>query len=525
MTANLTLFASLLIIIGYGSYMLWRIIQAIKSPKNNIRILQKLISELELENLGHDHHMLSSKIHKEYGGKEISFIWREFEESLVIHNDKIENTLDADHFFNENTLAGKVFYNENYKSTGNVLVGLGVVFTFIGLVIGLGQLDINSESTESLKRGIEAIINGANISFYSSIVGIISSIIFTKYYSYLKTKIRDEIFELQKLIDYKYPRTNPEKSLAQMRDSSKETELHLGALSETLGDKLQEAIRGVGMEISEGIKESLSTAINPYMEDIANKAMNSSESAFERIVEEFLHRFGEAGELQQKLILETNKEIQNSLIKFREEFVSQVDGLQEVISKLNQSYHVVENELVGKFDDVVSDLSKAVENQSEVVEGLTAQTSSLNGVTQNLQNVAKSFESNAQGLKTVLDDYQFQIDQNQKVFRETLDSMYSIYKSNDEVNKNLLEASNLMVEPFSQLRQEYQEMRSKLESGIEAMGTKMNEILNSYFTQVQQQTNERMSEWNAQTSAFSGAMLDVANELNSVVDQVKKKNS
>lgn len=525
MYTNLTLISSLLIIIGYGSYMFWRLNQSIKSPKKNIEILKKLISSLKPEDLEHDHHLLSSKIYKEYGGKDISFIWREFEESLVFHKNKIENTLDADHFFNENTLAGKIFYNENFKSTGNLLVGLGVVFTFIGLVIGLGQLNINSETTESLKRGIEAIINGANISFYSSIAGIISSIVFTKYYSYLKTNTRDKIFELQKLIDYSYPRTNPEKSLALMRDSSKETELHLGALSETLGDKLQEAIRGIGTEISEGIKESLSTAINPYMEDIANKAMNSSENAFERIVEEFLKRFGEAGEVQQRLIKETNKEIQESLVKFREDFVAQVDGLQETISNLNRSYHVVEDELVGRFSGVVSDLSKAVINQSEVVEGLTEQTSSLNGVTLNLQSVAKSFESNAQGLKTILDDYQFQIDQNQKVFRETLDSLYSIYKSNDEVNKNLLEASNLMAEPFSQLKNEYQEMRSKLESGIEVMGIKMNEILNSYFTQVQQQTNERMSEWNAQTSSFSGAMLDIANELNSVVDQVKQKNN
>lgn len=522
---DLILYASILVITGFGGLMVYRLNSSLLIPKKLISTLKSLVSSLEIETLAYEHHVLSSKIHKDHKENNISFIWREFEESLVIQNDKIENTLDADHFFNENTLASKVFFNENFKSVGNVLVGLGVVFTFIGLVLGLGQLDINSESTESLKKGIEAIINGANISFYSSIVGILSSIGFTRYYSTVKTKLREEIFELQKLIDYKYPRTNPEKSLAQMRDSAKETELHLGALSETLGDKLQEVIRGVGTEISEGIKESLSTAINPYMEDIANKAMNSSENAFERIVEEFLQRFGEAGEMQQKLILETNKEIQESLLKFREEFLVQVDGLKEVVSNLNESYHVLEDQLVDKFHTVVSELSNAVGNQSEMVEGLTEQTNSLNGVTESLQNVVGGFEASAEGIKTILNDYQFQIDQNQKVFRETLDSLYSIYQSNDEVNKNLIEASNMMAEPFAQLKDEYQEMRTKLEGNIEAMGNKMNEILNSYFTQVQQQTNERMSEWNAQTSAFSGAMLDVANELNSVVDQVKKKNS
>jgi uncharacterized membrane-anchored protein YhcB (DUF1043 family) len=522
---DLILYSSLFIILGFMGFILFRLIKAIRIPNNTILTLKELVNNLEIETLVYEHHVLSSKIHKEYKNKTISFLWREFEESLVIQNDKIENTLDADHFFNENTLASKVFFNENFKSVGNVLVGLGVVFTFIGLVIGLGQLDINSESTESLKNGIEAIINGAYISFYSSIAGIVSSIGFTRYFSYVKTKLREEIFELQKLIDFKYPRTNPEKSLAQMRDSAKETEMHLGALSETLGDKLQEVIRGLGTEISEGIKESLSTAINPYMEDIASKAMNSSENAFERIVEEFLQRFGEAGETQQKLILETNKEIQESLLKFRAEFLTQVDGLKEVVSNLNESYHVLEVELVDKFHNVVTDLSNAVNNQSQTVEGLATQTNSLSNVTESLQNVVRGFEASAEGINTLLNDYQFQIDQNQKVFRETLNSLYSIYQSNDEVNKNLIEASNVMTEPFAQLKDEYKEMRSKLEGNIDALGNKMNEVLNSYFTQVQQQTNERMSEWNAQTSAFSGAMLDVANELNSVVEKVKKKNS
>lgn len=59
MYTNLTLISSLLIIIGYGSYMFWRLNQSIKSPKKNIEILKKLISSLKLEDLQHDHHELS----------------------------------------------------------------------------------------------------------------------------------------------------------------------------------------------------------------------------------------------------------------------------------------------------------------------------------------------------------------------------------------------------------------------------------------------------------------------------------
>ena len=50
-----------------------------------------------------------------------------------------------------------------------------------------------------------------------------------------------------------------------MREYSKETEMHLGALSETLGDKLQEAVRGVGAEISSSVESSLTNAIGAHI--------------------------------------------------------------------------------------------------------------------------------------------------------------------------------------------------------------------------------------------------------------------
>ncbi|NVK75960.1 MAG: anti-phage defense ZorAB system ZorA, partial [Oceanospirillaceae bacterium] len=306
---------SVLLILGLLFYSIFKLKVYKKKSKILLNKLNKHLSKLKLETINYEHHIVSDEI-KNNSNVDIINLWREFEESLVTHNDRIENTLDAEHFFNENTIASKVFNNDFLKGVPNLMVGLGVAFTFIGLVIGLSGLNIASDDIESLKSGIESIIGGAKVSFWSSIAGIISSIVFTSYHSISKNKLRSGINELQKFIDYKYPRTNPEKSLAEMREYSKETEMHLGALSETLGDKLQEAVRGVGAEISSSVESSLTNAIGPYMDKIANKAMNSSESAFEQLIEEFLDKIGEAGREQQKLIQETNKTLNDSLIDF-----------------------------------------------------------------------------------------------------------------------------------------------------------------------------------------------------------------
>ena len=79
-----------------------------------------------------------------------------------------------------------------------------------------------------------------------------------------------------------------------------------------------------------------------------------------------------------------------------------------------------------------------------------------------------------------------------------------------------------MKEPFDLLQLEYEKTRGELENSVQKIAENMNDILNSYFTQVQQQTTERMTEWNHQTTGFSSAMLDVTNELNTLVGKIQK---
>ena len=513
----LLLISSCVVILSLCLYSMILIIKYYIKSIADIDGLLKIINKLKLDSISFDHFTVSDEIKSTYQKGDIGKIWKEFEESLVVHNDKIENTLDADHFFNESTLASRIFNNDFLKGAPNIMVGLGVLFTFIGLVIGLGGLDIGSDDVDSLKLGIESIINGAKISFGSSIAGIFTSMLVTALISDRKTRLRRKLLTLQQQIDFVYPRTNPEKSLAMMREYSRETEMHLGALSETLGEKLQEAVRGVGSEISAG----LTASIEPFMSDIANKAMNSSENAFEKLVEEFLDKIGAAGEKQQQLIVETNETIQKSLNAFRSDFLSDVSGLKEVVENLNKSYHILEEKVVDRFDNAINELSKSIQYQSNSTEKLADQTELVNGVISDLKNVSVEFNGASTELKKLLEGWSKQNEMNEQSFQKTLASLTQIYYSNNNVNEKLTEAADKMTEPFSQLRSEYELMRSGLESSVNSMSNKMNDVLNNYFSQVEVQTNERMSEWNNQTSTFSSAMLDVTNELNNIIQKIK----
>jgi predicted outer membrane protein len=511
-----------LAIVGLFTYQVIKLLKFYLQEKKDIFILSSLVETIKYDDVNTDHHIVTEELYDKHPGSHVLSIWREFEESLVIKDDHIENTLDADHFFNENSLCPSIFSRDSFKGIPNILVGIGVLFTFIGLVVGLGGLDIASDNIESLKKGIASVVNGAKVSFISSIVGIFFSVTFSSIYLNYKTKLRDKIRELQNDIDFRYPRTNPEKSLAEMREYAKETENHLGALSETLGDRLQSVVREMGSEIRQGIETSLSSTIGPYMEKIADKAMNSSETAFDKIVEEFLSKVSKAGEEQQKLIIETNKTLQSSLVDFRNEFTGQVTGLKEVIENLNKSYHFLENELVNKFSEVVNSLTVAINENERTQSQLETQISKQDVIVSNMQSTSKTLETLNDDIKSLFNKFNYQFEQSIRSFNMTTNNLETIYDANTEATNQMKNAAKNLKEPFDVLQLEYAKMRKEIQKSVENISNKMNDVLNSYFTQVQQQTSERMTEWNNQTTSFSSAMLDVTGELNEIIEKMKK---
>jgi hypothetical protein len=513
---------SIITIIGIFIYQYRKLHGFYEKEKKDILELTQLINKINFENIGEDHHTITDEIYSKHPDSHISSIWKEFEESLVIKDDYVENTLDAGHFFNENTLGPSLFSRDSFKGISNLLVGIGVLFTFVGLVVGLQGLDIGSDNIELLKQGIASVVNGAKISFVSSIFGIFFSVVFSGIYLNHKTKLRDKIFKLQNAIDFRYPRTNPEKSLAEIRDYSKQTEVHLGALSETLGDKLQSVVREMGQEIRLGVESSLSSTIAPYMEKIADKAMNSSENAFEKIVEEFLDKVGKAGEEQQKLIQNTNKTLQDSLVDFRNEFTGKVEGLKEVIENLNKSYHFIETELVNRFDKAVNSLTRALGEYEETQARLDVQITKQDSIVDSLVTGTKNLETLSDQLKAMISQFNYQFEQSIRSFNTTTSNLETVYEANTEASNQMKTAAQMLKEPFDFLEDEYKKMRQELQTSVKAVGDEMNDVLNSYFTKVQQQTSERMTEWNNQTTSFSSAMLDVTSELNVIIDKIRK---
>jgi hypothetical protein len=143
-----------------------------------LRLLQDLIGSQDKDSLAVNRHAILEKA-LEQDPKETGKLWREFDESLVYSTDKsrLYNTLDAEHFFNARTLAPGLTSSRLLSATPTFLTAIGVLGTFIGLTLGLANLQINAGEIDTLKSGVSTMINGAAVAFMTSVWGVFLSLI------------------------------------------------------------------------------------------------------------------------------------------------------------------------------------------------------------------------------------------------------------------------------------------------------------------------------------------------------------
>ncbi len=115
--------------------------------------------------------------------------WREFTEVLLFpgtdfeNGDKIRNTRQPGSYLSQRTILWPRVAMRFYNSLPNMLTGLGILGTFIGLVAGisLAAPGLNSSDIQDAKNALQKLLSGASLAFLTSIFGLTTSIVFSWY--------------------------------------------------------------------------------------------------------------------------------------------------------------------------------------------------------------------------------------------------------------------------------------------------------------------------------------------------------
>ena len=107
--------------------------------------------------------------------------WQEFKESLVIPERRkvVYKTNESSLFFSEDRLLGQSLNLRFWNSVPALLVGLGILGTFVGLVWGLIPFSgIDFQQTEEIRKAIEKLLSGVSTAFVTSVWGMLVSLLF-----------------------------------------------------------------------------------------------------------------------------------------------------------------------------------------------------------------------------------------------------------------------------------------------------------------------------------------------------------
>lgn len=375
----------LLLIVLFSIFLALAIRSGIKARKRTAA-LKNLLEDLSPETVGLERETLREK--SALSGRRVRHLWSEFDETLVETKPdgglRLYNVYDADYFFNPATLAPGITESRMLAAVPGFLTAIGVVGTFIGLQLGLSELNIgNDVRVEEMKDGLAHVISGAKLAFMTSVWGVFLSVLFNFIEKAIENNVRDGISSLQIRIDELFPRFSAEMQLKRIADDGSESREALQGLAEKIGEKMQESLLEATAGIQQGLENSLNKIMGPALDKLVSGASDQSQVALESLINSFMDKFGQQGAEQRASMNQASQGISYAV-------ESMNHALSGFISNLNQNQQAASEREEG-----------LVRHIAEQVDALVARTTEFQKRTgdaaeEQMQNFGELFKKQAQ---------------------------------------------------------------------------------------------------------------------------------
>ena len=476
---------------------------------------------------------------------ELSEVWHEFQNSLITRQPKknqeeiVYKTDEASFFFSEERLLGQYMNLRFWNSVPALLVGLGILGTFVGLVGGLIPFSgINFEETGEIRSAIEGLLSGVSTAFVTSVWGMLLSLLFNWMEKSCVGWVSRKIAVLQRGLDQLFTLTTQEEIAFRQEDELAQQTQALKAFSTDLANEIKSAMAQGRQEIiaefrnapetfSNAIGEQLTPSLNNLNSAVTNSAnnietamINESQQIFQQIGNQLvpcLDKLNIVANEINRTVLEGNqnilRELHNAPDAFgnaiAEKFAPSFDSLNTAVLELRrekeESSTDAIQQLVEEFQKSLSGSASAqmealAETVSKASESLITLPEQLAGmmigvqeqVDQTRQLLSESSHDQTEHMKSMMEEmsnaFQNAIDTHQAGLSTTTDSI------NQEMQQIANDIRNLLEEAAShtntQLAQRMADMENASHQSIQALQTLIAGLQKS-MTATASQTTEK----------------------------------
>lgn len=443
-----------------------------------------------------------SKSFKECGNKEIEHQWREFEEQIIHPNgDTIlyyMNTLPPSSYFDEDAIIGEKFSLRHMDGIASKLTGIGILGTFFGLTIGISSatlaLGVDANDINALGKAIEQLLSGAGTAFMTSLVGLLSSMIFSFYekrsYGHFTDKLSDFLNSLERCLEFYTVEKN---NLRVLDENIKQTralndlgnqmaEAFDNAITEKLSVPMKNFSSGIESQL-EAIKvanEESSKNISTSMAELVtggtggenfDRARESAHSALEALANTMQTSLTDLVDKQGKM----GFLIESAIQKMNEQMTSGAENYQSTMNQSLQDLTISINDLV---ENMKEQLSKSIVEMSQ-------------GVSESQKEAFSDFENSTSKVTDMVTSLaRKNTDFTEDLVTKTNRSFNSI---NQDITSTVASMKDGFIDTLNNVTEETsrrnKELSERFNSGIENLSSSV-KGLNSSTTQMSTSVNE-----------------------------------
>jgi len=463
------------------------------------------------------------------GDKVVRDAWREFDETLVSDDEGLYNTVEAAEFFNEHRFAPQLVNNRFLHAAPTALTTIGLLGTFIGLTVGLRNLDLGS-TAEELRDGIQTLVTGAALGFTASLWGVFWSLVTNVVERLAERSVVKRVSKLQADIDELFTLRSPEQSLSEIANHTSASSEALQVLHEKIGSALQESVRDIADQTNRAVTDAISNSLAPIMTDLAERAANQSAEVFEVISGKLTASFDAIGRELADQLKASSESMRNTLdymgqqlARHADEHITQMRELQQAANEQLGSVVAATDRQITMLDESLPRIVVGLESAADLV---GAATTGMKDVTNGLAQVTTGLSETSSTLGGMLASAIETMDAMATRTAAAAGALAEQQASVSELTGKTVEAAELLRQASTTLNGGFEGMRTaqasflgQLEKDLHKHSESMSGWLTSYGDQVSKQTYDRMNEWNKHTSEFTSQMLSATRALSDAIDE------
>lgn len=310
---------------------------------------------------------------------------------------------DVEDYIFESELLESCNYNVCTQVAG-ILTALGILGTFLGLVLGLRSFDFSN--ADQMTSSVEALVGGLNVAFYTSIYGVTLSILYNIIFRRITTGLTQELNHFYDAFNSALEPVS-QKAMAERMDSRQaENNALMQEIKELLDERLGERL---GYQMSETLTpvfDRIIQSLDSMMLDFHKEQANS----LEKIVDAFVDRMGGALNSHVKALGESVDELsqaQKTMSVELQRLIKQIVKTSKDTSQINEHAGIILEQLSG----YIPLLTQTSQDSAKVIENMTQWSEDVQKMTDTQQKVMKEMAVEQNELLKNMAEHEAHLDQ------------------------------------------------------------------------------------------------------------------